>query len=124
MPKCHFSVREVWKRILSFFGQRSAEKDANSADSGLSFVCKKRQRNLKKKPVKDKYNLICFLSTLTTYWKVICTQNERKKLERFYFINSKLVNELCYLLQSGNFDIFSNKRKNKERKKEKEEKDY
>ena len=55
--------------------------------------------------------------------EIICTQKERKKLKGFCFINSKLVNELCYMLQSGDLDIFSSKRKKKERKKEKEEKD-
>ena len=45
------------------------------------------------------------------------SKKEREKLKGFCFINSKLVNELCYMLQSGNLSIFSSKRK-----KEKEEK--
>ena len=51
------------------------------------------------------------------------SKKEREKLKRFCFINSKLVNELCYMLQSGDLDIFSCKRKKKEKRKEKEEKD-
>ena len=42
-------------------------------------------------------------------------KKESEKLKRFCFINSKLVNELCYMLQSGDLDIFLGKRK-KERK--------
>ena len=49
-------------------------------------------------------------------------ERERKKRKRSCFINSKLVNKLCYVLQSGDLDIFSGKTKRKE-KKEKEEKD-
>ena len=48
------------------------------------------------------------------------SKKEREKLKRFCFINSKLVNEYCYLLQSGDLDIFSSKRikkKGKRRKK-------
>ncbi len=48
-------------------------------------------------------------------------KKEREKLKGFCFINSKLVNELCYMLQPGDLSIFSSKRKKKERKKEKEE---
>ena len=43
-------------------------------------------------------------------------------MKGFCFINSKLVNELCYMLQPGDLSIFSRERKKKERKKEKEEK--
>ena len=50
-------------------------------------------------------------------------KKREKKLKRFCFINSKLVNEFCYMLQSGDLNIFSSKRKKKERKREKEEKD-
>ena len=55
-------------------------------------------------------------------------KTERGELKGFCFISSKLVNELCHTLQSGDFGIFSSKRKKKERKKkerkkEKEEKD-
>ena len=49
-------------------------------------------------------------------------KKEREKLKGFCFIISKLVNELCYMLQSCDLDTFSSKRK-KERKKEKVEKD-
>ena len=50
-------------------------------------------------------------------------KKEREKLKGFCFINSKLGNELCYMLQAGDLSIFTSKRKKKERKKEKEEKD-
>ena len=82
----------------------------------MSFAWKKTERNLN--IVKDKYNLNCFPSTIPTYMKVICTQKEREKLERFCFINCKLENELCYMLQFSDLDIFSSKRKKKKRKKE------
>ena len=46
------------------------------------------------------------------------------KLKGFCFINSKLVNDLCYMLQPDDLCIFSSKRKKKkERKKGKAEKD-
>ena len=50
----------------------------------------------------------------------------REKPKGFCFIISKLVNELHYMLQSGDLDTFSSERKKKERKekKEKEEKDW
>ena len=80
---------------------------------------KKKERNLTLHLIKDKYNLNCFPSTLSTYWKVICTQKERKKRKRFCIINSKLVNKLCYMLQSGDLDIFSSKRKRKKEKRRK-----
>ena len=44
---------------------------------------------------------------------------EREKVKRFCFISSKLVNELCYMLQSGHLDIFSSKRKKKEKRRKK-----
>ena len=47
------------------------------------------------------------------------SKKEREKLKRFCFINSKLVNELCYMLQSGDLDIFSSKRKRKTEKRRK-----
>ena len=50
-------------------------------------------------------------------------KKEREKLKGFCFLDSKLVNELCYMPQPGDLGIFSSKRKKKERKKEKEEKD-
>ena len=37
VPKCHFSVREIWKRIFSFGTEVSVERHADfSADSGES----------------------------------------------------------------------------------------
>ena len=48
-------------------------------------------------------------------------KKKREKLKGFGFIIRKSVNELCYMLQSGDLDIFSSKRKKE--KKEKEEKD-
>ena len=45
------------------------------------------------------------------------SKKEREKLKGFCFIISKLVNELCYILQSGDLDTFSSKKKEKERKK-------
>ena len=51
------------------------------------------------------------------------SKQERKKLKGFCFINSKLANGLCYMLQPVDLSIFSSKRKKKERKREKEEKD-
>ena len=44
------------------------------------------------------------------------------KKKGFCFINSKLVNEFCYMLQSGDLGIFSSKRKKKERKKNRRKK--
>ena len=44
------------------------------------------------------------------------------KKKGFGFIISKLVNELCYMLQSGDLDTFSSKRKKKERKKKRRKK--
>ena len=51
-------------------------------------------------------------------------KKERDKLKGFSFINSKSVNELCYMPRPGDSGIFASKRKKKERVKEKEEKDY
>ena len=45
------------------------------------------------------------------------SKEEREKLKGFCLIISKLENELCYMLQSGDLDTFSSKRKKKERKK-------
>ena len=99
--------------------EKASDRDRSlkSTCSGMSLARKKREIGIwTLNIVKDKYNLNCFPSTLPTYWKVICTQKERKKLERFCFINSELVNELCYMLQSGDLDIFSSKIKIKKRK--------
>ena len=52
------------------------------------------------------------------------SKKEIEKLKGFCFINSKLVNELCYMLQPGDLSLSSGKRKKKERRKEKEEKDF
>ena len=49
------------------------------------------------------------------------SKKEREKLKGFGFIIRKFVNELCYMLQSGDLDTFSSKRKKKERKKKEEE---
>ena len=43
-------------------------------------------------------------------------KKEREKLKGFCFINSKLVNELCYKLQPGDLSILSSKRRKKEEK--------
>ena len=52
------------------------------------------------------------------------SKKEKEKQKGFCFINNKLVDELCYILQPGDLSIFSTKReKTKERKKKKEEKD-
>ena len=50
--------------------------------------------------------------------------SKKKERNRKYSISSivKLVNELCYMLQSGVLDIFSSKRKRKKGKEEKKEK--
>ena len=40
----------------------------------------------------------------------------KKKLKRFCFINSKLVNELCYMLQSGEVKEKRKKEKGERRK--------
>ena len=47
------------------------------------------------------------------------SKEKKEKLKRFCFINSKLVNELCYMLQPGDLDIFSSKIKRKKEKKRK-----
>ena len=112
------------KRVEQNFLDRGQPRKALTPPTpGCSSLVKREKEIWTYKPVKDKYNLICFPSALPTYWKVICTQKERKKLKRFCFMNSKLLNELCYMLQSSDLDIFSSKRKKKERKKENEEKD-
>ena len=124
-PKYHFSVREISNKIFSFLDRGQPRKTLTPPTPGCPSPVKREKEIWTLKPVKDKYNLICFPSTLPTYWKVICTQKERKKVKIFCSIDSKLVNELCYMLQSGDLDIFSSKRKKKERKKkEKEEKDW
>ena len=46
-------------------------------------------------------------------------EKKREKRKGFCFIISKLVNELCYMLQSGDLSIFSSKRKRKKEKKRK-----
>ena len=51
--------------------------------------------------------------------KLYVFKNEREKLKGFCFIISKLVNELCYMLQSGDLDIFSSKRKKEEKRRKK-----
>ena len=43
------------------------------------------------------------------------SKKEREKRKGFCFIISKLVNELCYMLQSGDLEIFSSKRKRKKK---------
>ena len=45
------------------------------------------------------------------------SKKEKEKLKGLCFIISKLVNELCYMVQSGELDTFPRKRKKKERKK-------
>ena len=50
----------------------------------------------------------------TSWWWYVF-KKEREKFKRFCSIKSKLVNEVCYMLQSGNLDIFSRKRKKKKK---------
>ena len=50
------------------------------------------------------------------------SKKDREKLKRFCFTISKLVNELCYMLQSSDLDTFSSKRKKRERKKKRRKK--
>ena len=45
------------------------------------------------------------------------SKKEREKLNGFCFIISRFVNELCNMLQSGDLDTFSSKRKKKKEKK-------
>ena len=67
-----------------------------------------------------------FLLPFLNIGELFVFKKEREKLKEFCFIISKLVNELCYMLQSGDLDTFSSRRKKKKKKekKEKEEKDW
>ena len=62
-----------------------------------------------------------FLLQFLNIGKLNVFQKERDNWK--YSVSSivNLVNELCYMLQSGDLDTFSSKRKKKERKKEEEE---
>ena len=73
--------------------------------------------------VKDKYNLNCFSFNPSEILELYVLKKEREKLKGFCFIDSKLVNELCYMLQSDDLGIFSSKRKRKKEKKKEKKKD-
>ena len=107
------------KRVEQNLWTEVSRKGADSADSGGCHSPVK-ERNLKIKLDKDKYNLNYFPSTLPKYWNYMYSK-KKEKLKGFCFINSKWGNELCYMLQLSDLGIFSSKRKKKE--KEKEEKD-
>ena len=87
----------------------SLDRSQQKKTPGMSLAHKGRNLNI----VKDKYNLIFYPSYILESYMYT---KKREKLKIFCFINGKLVNELCYMLQSSDLDIFSSKRKKKEKK--------
>ena len=98
------------KRVFSLWTEVSRKRCWFSRFRGCHSPVKKRKRNLNIKPVKDKYNLICFPSTLHTYWKVICTR--KKKEGNWKDSVSSIVNYWMNFVICD-LNIFSRRRKKK-----------
>ena len=79
----------------------------NQLREGHSPVKKERERNLIiENPTKISITLTVFLQQFLDIGKLYVFKKEREKLKRFCFIIVKLVNELCYILQSSDLDTF------------------
>ena len=97
------------KRVFSLWTEVSRKKTLIQPIPRMSLARKKERKEPDIKPHQT--------------GKLYVFKKEREKLKEFCFIFSKLVNELCYMLQSGDLDIFSQVKEKERKKKEKEEKD-
>ena len=80
-PKRLSHVREIWRRILVWI-KPALEPDRWGQPAPGKTLTRKKERKKSEnwEPVKEKYNLNRFPSTILKYWKVICIFKKREKL--------------------------------------------
>ena len=110
------------KRLEQSFGQKSARETRWSLPTlGRLLTCKKeRKKSEHWKPVKDKYNLNRFPSTIPKYWKVICIQKRKRNWKDSVSSIVKVGIKLFLYALVQRLRHFSQVREKERKKKEKE----
>ena len=84
-PKCHYPLEKLEEESLVLDrSQHEQHAVIHWLQEGHSPV-KKRKKSEHWKPLKDKYNLNRFPSTIPKYWKVICIQKRKRETEKILF---------------------------------------